>query len=185
MIFGLQNTTTASAAQDNNASGVSVSLSPKLLQLLQDAMKEAGIDPNELNTPAKVEKPASFQQLFGGISTPIETASISAAPIFTPKYKTAKGFDSSTGAVYKMNDNYFADQETAQWVASKFGTGEVRENDMLGPGPFGVDTKMFEVKMEDGRWVNAGMLASYYDRNPESLFPGLADKLIKDVLKNV
>jgi hypothetical protein len=53
-----------------------------------------------------------------------------------------------------MNDNYFADQRPP--VGRPNSAQEVRENDMLGPGPFGVDTKMFEMKME-GRWVNAGM----------------------------
>jgi len=30
--------------------------------------------------------------------------------------------------------------------------------------------------------VNAGILAGYYERNPESQFPGLADKLIRSQL---
>ena len=35
------------------------------------------------------------------------------------------------------------------------------------------------IKLADGRLVNAGILAGYYERNPEALFPGLADKLIR------
>jgi len=152
--------------------------------MLQDAMKKAGIDPGEVT-----EQPSSFQQLFGGMSSSgaaaVKEAAQAPAPevVFAPKFKTAKGFDSITGMTWKLNDTYFADQDTANWVAQKYGTGEVRESDVLGPGPFGVDTKMYEVKLDDGRWVNAGMVAAYYDRNPEALFPGVADKLIRGVLK--
>ena len=85
-----------------------------------------------------------------------------------------------------MNKTYFADETTARWIANKYGTSEIRQTDMLGSGgPFAVDTKMFEVKLQDGRWVNAGLLAGYYERNSENLFPGLADKLIRSVLTNV
>lgn len=151
--------------------------------MLQDAMKKAGIDPSE------VKEPSSFEQLFSGMSSSAaapakEAAAAPAAEVvFAPKFKTAKGFDSITGNTWKLNDTYFADEDTAKWVAAKYGTGEIRESDVLGPGPFGVDTKMFEVKLDDGRWVNAGMVAAYYDRNPEALFPGLADKLIRGALK--
>ena len=156
------------------------------MKLLQEAMKKAGLDPADLNAPASTStEPSSFQQLFSGATAsaaaPAAAAETSQA-IFSPKFKSAKGFDSISGMTWKLNDTYFADQDTANWVAAKYGTGEIRESDVLGPGPFGVDTKMFEVKLGDGRWVNAGMLAAFYDRNPEVLFPGVADKLIRSEL---
>ena len=151
--------------------------------MLQDAMKNAGLDPSEIKT-----EPSSFQQLFGGMSAsaaaPAKGPPTDASEVlFAPKFKTANGFDSISGMTWKLNDTYFADEDTANWVAGKYGTGEVRESDVLGPGRSASTPKMYECKLDDGRWVNAGMLAAYYDRNPEALFPGVADKLIRDVLK--
>lgn len=94
----------------------------------------------------------------------------------------AFGYDTTTGVRWKVNDYYFADEPTAQWVASRWGTGELHESDVLGPGPFAVSAKMYEFKTNDGRWVNAGMVAGYYDRNPPSRFPGVAESLIAGVL---
>jgi hypothetical protein len=34
----------------------------------------------------------------------------------------------------------------------------------------------------NGRTVNAGLLADYYQRMPESQFPGLADLMIRDAI---
>jgi hypothetical protein len=188
MIFGVQ------SATNQSPEAQSVSLTPRLMKLLQEAMKNAGLDPNELNPPAKAStepspktstEPSSFQQLFSGATAPPATSATAqqAPTVFAPKFKNANGFDSISGMTWKLNDTYFADQDTANWVAAKYGTGEIRESDVLGPGPFGVDTKMFEVKLGDGRWVNAGMLAAFYDRNPEALFPGVADKLIRSELE--
>lgn len=97
---------------------------------------------------------------------------------FTPHFLLAHGSDGSTGATYLMNSDYFADEETAKAISAMYGTGEVRQVSMLGPGPFVVDTKMFEFKLEDGRWANAGTIAAYYVRNPAEL----ADKMIRNVL---
>jgi len=83
---------------------------------------------------------------------------------FTPTFLKATGFDSSSGATYFMRSDYFADQATAQAVATEYGTGQIRQTPMLGPGPFGIDILMYEFKMEDGRWVNAGLIADYYVR---------------------
>lgn len=97
---------------------------------------------------------------------------------FTPVFKKAVGFDSVTGQRYLQNDYYFADEATAQWISGRWGTGKTQQVNVLGPGPFFVDTKAFEAELKDGTWVNAGILAAYYDRNPESLFPGVAEALI-------
>jgi hypothetical protein len=49
-------------------------------------------------------------------------------------------------------------------------------------GPYAASANEYQIKMADGRTVNAGILAGYYARNPESQFPGLADKLIRGQL---
>jgi hypothetical protein len=82
-----------------------------------------------------------------------------------------------------LNHTYFATRETAQWIANQYGTGEVVELPFGGSnGPFSASATEFHVKLQDGRLVNAGMLAGYYERNPVALFPGLADKLIRSQL---
>ncbi len=89
-------------------------------------------------------------------------------------------------ASWSLNPNYFASRETADWVSKKYGTGEVVELPFGGDGgPFQASEKEFHIKLANGRTVNAGILAAYYDRNPEFQFPGVADKLIRDVLKSV
>src|SRR5260370_7892750 len=108
------------------------------------------------------------RQLFGG------------AP-FVPAFRQATVNDGSS--VWALNHDYFATKDTAQWIANKYGTGEVVETPFEGSGgPFAASAQEFQIKLADGRMVNAGILASYYERNPEAQFPGLADKLIRSQL---
>lgn len=103
-----------------------------------------------------------------------------AAP-FVPAFRTATVTDGVS--IWALNKDYFATRDTAQWIADKYGTGEVVETQFEGSGgPFAASAQEFQVKLADGRMVNAGILASYYERNPETHFPGLADKLIRNQL---
>ena len=82
-----------------------------------------------------------------------------------------------------MNSAYFATTETAQWIATKYGTGEIVEVPFGGNGGvFSASANEYHIKLRDGRLVNAGILAGYYERNPPNKFPGLADKLIRGQL---
>ena len=100
---------------------------------------------------------------------------------FVPAFRTATVTDGS--AVWALNKDYFATRDTAQWIANKYGTGEVVETQFEGSGgPFAASAQEFQVKLADGRMVNAGILASYYERKPETQFPGVADKLIRNQL---
>jgi len=68
-------------------------------------------------------------------------------------------------------------------LANKFGIGEVAEVPFGGNGGiFASDANEFHIKLKDGRMVNAGLLAGYYERNPPEKFPGLAEKLIRSQL---
>src|SRR5258708_39325 len=108
------------------------------------------------------------RQLFGG------------AP-FVPAFRQATVTDGSS--VWALNHDYFATKDTAQWIANKYGTGQVIETPFEGSGgPFAASANEYHIKLADGRTVNAGILAGYYERNPESQFPGLADKLIRGQL---
>jgi hypothetical protein len=103
-----------------------------------------------------------------------------AAP-FIPAFRPATVTDGS--AVWALNHDYFATKDTAQWIANKYGTGQVIETPFEGSGgPFAASATEFQIKLADGRTVNAGILAGYYERNPETQFPGLADKLIRGQL---
>ena len=131
---------------------------------------------------------ADFRQLFGGspgatapsavvtpaVATPLDSP-------FVPSFRTATVTDGVN--VWGLNSTYFATQDTAQWIANKYGTGQVIETPFEGSGgPFSASANEYQIKMADGRLVNAGILAGYYQRNPESQFPGLADKLIRGQL---
>jgi hypothetical protein len=129
---------------------------------------------------------ADFRQLFGGgsavpsvVSTPAVATPVN--PPFVPSFRTATITDGVS--VWGLNSNYFATKDTAQWIANKYGTGQVIETPFEGSGgPFAASANEYQIKMADGRTVNAGILAGYYERNPESQFPGLADKLIRGQL---
>jgi hypothetical protein len=131
---------------------------------------------------------ADFRQLFGGGSsapTPVQSISAQnttlANPPFVPSFRTATITDGTN--VWGLNHDYFASKDTAQWIANKYGTGQIIETPFEGSGgPYAASATEYQVKLADGRIVNAGILAGYYERNPENQFPGLADKLIRGQL---
>lgn len=89
------------------------------------------------------------------------------------------------GPLVKLNSAYFAAAQTAGWLAERYGTGEVVEVPYAGEGgPFRASAKERHIRLTDGRLVNAGLLADYFRRNPESTAPGVADRLIRQVLEN-
>src|SRR5579872_2661528 len=118
-----------------------------------------------------------------GVASPLTTAPrqvLGGAP-FVPAFRQATVTDGSS--LWALNHDYFATRDTAQWIANKYGTGEVVETQFEGSGgPFAASAQEFQVKLADGRMVNAGILAGYYERNPETQFPGVADKLIRNQL---
>jgi len=138
---------------------------------------------------AKAPPPAVPSPVIG--TTPVASQIVGAAeptsaatpvdPPFEPTFRTATGTD---GVItWSLNSTYFATKETAQWIANKFGLGEVTEAPFAGVGGiFSCDINEFHVKLKDGRLVNAGLLAGYYQRNPPDKFPGLAEKLIRSQL---
>ncbi len=102
---------------------------------------------------------------------------------FQPGYKMAVGTDFETGRTWPMQSRLFADGPTTDFIARRYGTGATRERSVLGEGgTFAVDLKAMEFQTLDGRWVNVGMIASFYTDNPEDLFPGVADHQITALL---
>jgi hypothetical protein len=108
------------------------------------------------------------------LSTAHVAAELPFAPAFTPALVT-----SSLGGSWAINREYFASTITAQWIAAKYGTGQVISKPYVGSGgPFTCDVMELHIKLSDGREVNAGVLAAYYVRNS----PSLAHQLIVDLL---
>lgn len=110
------------------------------------------------------------------------TPAVSQPPAWTPTFQnvTESGPD---GQSWPLNSNYFATAETAFKMAGLYGTGEVVAVDAGGSGgPFGASAQEYQIRLQDGRLVNAGILASYYTRNPENLYPGVADRMIRNLL---
>ena len=121
---------------------------------------------------------SDVRQLFGGYPTNPALSLIATTPPFVPAFRTATITDGVQ--VWGLNHTYFATHETAQWIANQYGTGQVVEVPFGGNGgPYSASATEYHIKLPDGRLVNAGILAGYYERNPEALFPGLADKLIR------
>jgi hypothetical protein len=65
---------------------------------------------------------------------------------------------------YSYNKYYFATPETAAKVAQMLGGKVVATNDLTPYGPFVQNDANQMVQMSDGRLINAGIIASYYDR---------------------
>ena len=65
---------------------------------------------------------------------------------------------------YSYNKYYFATPETATKVAQILGGKVVATNDLTPSGPFVQNQANQMVQMPDGRLINAGIIASYYDR---------------------
>lgn len=102
-------------------------------------------------------------------------------PPFVPQYRLAIGSDGQMSWPLPDSD-YFATRETAQLMANRYGDGTVTEVDFGGTGGlFTCSEKELHITV-NGELKNAGLIAAYYKRNPEDRFPGVADKLIRQVL---
>ena len=109
---------------------------------------------------------------------------IGAAPVFVPSFRLAFGTDGIQ--TWNLNQEYFASMETAEFIAKKFGNGEVYEVPFGGSGGlFAASAKEYHVEVKPGVRVNAGILAAFYKRNPEDQFPGLAEKLIRAAIETL
>lgn len=107
----------------------------------------------------------------------------SLASSFVPAFETAT-IKSALGGEWALNNEYFATRETAEWIAQRYGTGEVVEVPFGGEGgPFVASHRERHIKLANGRTVNAGILAAYYVRAPEARFPGHADAEIREILE--
>jgi hypothetical protein len=121
-----------------------------------------------------------------GSTAPVSTAADSEATQapFVPTFQTdVQVINSFTGQSTELNPMYFATSETAQYLADKFGTGQVREEVPYGSGnPYYSTSNQYYIQTPNGQWLNAGLLAEYYQRMPEAQWPGLADQEIQSAI---
>jgi hypothetical protein len=107
-------------------------------------------------------KSGSGGQSDGPQSTPAADTTNSA---FVPEFQQNLAVVSAYGGSSALNPIYFATKETAQWIANKYGTGELvaRPYDVTG-GPYTANGTEYYIRLKDGGLVNAGLLADYYQR---------------------
>jgi hypothetical protein len=141
--------------------------------------------------PAAGPMPAAPQRLTPFDPQPVPAVSSAPAPDaaavaeaeFVPQFRQDARVFSSYGTSSGLSPAYFATRETAEWMAKKYGTGEVVETPYEGNGgPYLANANEFQIRLTNGKLTNAGTLADYYRRMPEEQFPGLADYMVRSVL---
>lgn len=157
------------------------------------ALAKRGIDTSRLQIPGGSSSQISAasegqSQVLDTPFTPqtVTSASASSAPstvsspaAFVPAFQQNLQVTSIYGGSSPLNPVYFATQATAQWIAQKYGTGEVVSGPGGQGGPFSANGTEYFIKLNNGVLVNAGLLAGYYQRAPEAEFPGVADQQIR------
>jgi hypothetical protein len=127
------------------------------------------------STPAASDPAADFKSLFGHVNTALLTPGPAAAPpkpapptlqsVFgSNPYITNPGGVAPNGVTYGYNPTYFATRATADKLAQMYGGTVVEMNAITPYGPFQQNQMNEMIKFPNGNVVNAGILASYYDR---------------------
>ena len=105
--------------------------------------------------------------LGGAVSNPVVTEPVmapTAESLFGPNPWISNPGGKGPAGSYSYNKYYFATPETAAKVAQMLGGKVVATNDLTPYGPFVQNQPNQMVQMPDGRLINAGIIASYYDR---------------------
>lgn len=125
-------------------------------------------------TPAAASDPAAdFRSLFGHVTvaatTTVPTTSKPANPTLqsvfgSNPFISQPGGVAPNGVTYSYNPTYFATRATADKLAQMYG-GKVVEMNAITPfGPFQQNHMNEMIQFPNGNVVNAGILASYFDR---------------------
>jgi len=188
----------------------SLSLDKAMLQTLVGELNKLGMDTSKLQIEDSQGRQVSVSSQGGrqildtsaATASPVPTTPFNSPPAtsapstatsgsasdapFVPQLQKDVQVMSSFGGAWNLNPAYFATRDTAQWLANKFGTGEVVEVPYGGQGgPFAATATEYQIKLHNGKMVNAGLLADYYQRAPEAKFPGIADEMIRaDLIKD-
>ncbi|HZY60786.1 MAG TPA: hypothetical protein VFE56_13555 [Candidatus Binataceae bacterium] len=97
-------------------------------------------------------------------ATPVSTAAPTAQSLFGPNpWMSNPGGQAPNGVTYGYNPYYFATADTAAKVAQMVGGTVVAANAITPYGPFTQSAPNYLVQLPDGRQINAGLFASFYD----------------------
>jgi len=122
-----------------------------------------------------VDPAANFKSLFGHVNASLLTP---APPVAAPKpanptlqsvfgpnaYASNPGGVAPNGVTYNFNPIYFASRATADKLALMYGGTVVEANAITPYGPFQQNQMNEMIRFPNGNVVNAGILASYFDR---------------------
>ena len=118
-----------------------------------------------------VDPAANFKSLFGhALAPPAAVAPPKAAPptlqsVFGGNpYATNPGGMAPNGVTYGYNPTYFATRAAADKLAQMYGGTVVEMNAITPYGPFQQNQMNEMIRFPNGNVVNAGILASYFDR---------------------
>ena len=101
----------------------------------------------------------------GGSHTETQTSADTTGAAFVPEFQQNLEVVSSYGGSSPLNPIYFATPQTAQWIANKYGTGEVVAKPYGATGgPYTANGTEYYIRLQNGGLVNAGLLADYYQR---------------------
>jgi hypothetical protein len=124
-------------------------------------------------TPAPTATPATpvhtigSVMLGGAVFNPVPSEPVmapTAESLFGPNPWITNAGGTGPAGSYSYNKYYFATPATAAKVAQMLGGKVVATNDLTPYGPFVQNDANQMVQMPDGRLINAGIIASYYDR---------------------
>ena len=149
----------------------------------------ANTSPAASSTGDTSDAAADFRALFTSHSNlPPATTPAPYAPAMAPTaqslfganpWMTNPGFLAPNGATYGYNPYYFATAATAAKVAQMVGGTVVAANAMAPYGPFQQSQPNYMVQLPNGRQINAGLFASFYDHGYSQDF---VDKLVASEL---
>lgn len=102
--------------------------------------------------------------------------------VFRPTFHSPVGYGPNGYVNKYMNPHYFATESTAAEMMRRYHAREMYER--IAPGNEGplytCSHLQWWLRWPDGLELCAGTLAAFYDRNPEDLFPGVADRLVSE-----
>lgn len=184
-----------SRIQDLSRSYAAEAVAGQKLKASEQTFSEALTEENSTQSSQVSATASGNMQFFGGWTAkaaavpqptaapaPTETQAAAASPApFIPQFMSnVQETSSMGGGPWPLNPAYFATEQTAQYIADKFGTGQIVQVPFGGTGgPYSASAEEYHIVLPNGATVNAGLLADYYVRMPESQFPGLADTMIQ------
>lgn len=128
---------------------------------------------------------ALFSGMFGNVLRKGSASSDKAAPApYAPTFKKPVGYGPNGYVNKYMNPDYFASDETAEWIMHRAQAAEKFERVAPGnEGPLYTCSELqWWLRFPDGLELNAGILAAYFTRNPEDQFPGLAESFMREYI---